>query len=273
MKNNGDIYICKDMGSVYVYADSHSTLCTTRQMMKADGESGKAAPLQSNIKDGVLSIYLYKEIGESGFLSDIFNLPTPAHFANVLDKNAYESVTLYVNSPGGSAFAGISIKNMLERVSASGKPVRCVIDGMCASAATIVAMGADKIEACEGSRWLIHKAHTMCIGNADRLEKVKGALARTDNDISAMYARRTGRTQEEILEVMSEDELLTADEARDLGFIDKTFANSETKISSKSEGGATSNEMSLDEPNVSNDRQRMFAELELLSLEENHNGN
>src|SRR5690606_7844670 len=73
--------------------------------------------------------------------------------------------TLYVriNSPGGSAFAGIAIYNMLRRLDAE---VVVTVDGLAASAASIIAMAGDKVSVSKGAMLMIHNAWTWAVGEA-----------------------------------------------------------------------------------------------------------
>ena len=116
--------------------------------------------------DGVGELYLYGEIADASWLGDEI---TPAQFARELDALG-ELRELYVNihSPGGDAFAGIAIYNILQRCPAK-KTVR--IDGLAASAASLIAMSGDVIQMPKSATMMIHNAWARASGEAAQARK------------------------------------------------------------------------------------------------------
>ena len=119
--------------------------------------------------DGVGELYLYGEIADASWLGDEI---TPAQFARELDALG-ELRELYVNihSPGGDAFAGIAIYSILQRCPAK-KIVR--IDGLAASAASLIAMAGDVIQMPKGATMMIHNAWAHASGEAADLRMAHG---------------------------------------------------------------------------------------------------
>lgn len=127
-------------------------------------------------------------------------------------------ITIYMNSPGGSAFSGVAMKNLLRR---DARKITVIVDAMCASAATIISMGADTIKMCQGSEWLVHRCWSLGMGDCKFFDKMAKEMRGTDSSLAEMYAAKTGSSMDDILDLMDEDRLMQRDEALELGFIDE----------------------------------------------------
>ena len=156
---------------------------------------------------------------------------TPAMVADAL-KGDFKNVEVHLNSPGGDAFAGVSIYNLLKN---SSKPVNVIVDGMAASAASIVAMAGDTITMATGSVMMIHEAMSMAFGNAGDMTKMADTLATVTSGIADIYVAKTGLPKEDILQMQNVETWLTADEAVAKGFAttvskDKSAVKNEFKL-------------------------------------------
>ena len=101
--------------------------------------------------DQKAELLLYGDIAERSWWEDT---ATPQRFANDLAAlGNVKEITVYINSGGGDVFAAQTIGNMLER---NGATVIAHIDGLCASAATIVACHADKVVAAADASYMVH---------------------------------------------------------------------------------------------------------------------
>ena len=166
-----------------------------------------------NATDTEAELYVYDEIGGWGVQA--------ASFADTLRGiGDVKSLTVRINSPGGDYFDGVAIHNMLSQHKAT---VRVVIDGLAASAATIVAMAGDTVEIGQGGQMMIHDALVATIGNAQDLREMADQLDRTSEDIAAMYARRAGGTATEWRDKMRAETWFTAEEAVAAGLADKVI--------------------------------------------------
>jgi len=141
-------------------------------------------------------------------------------------------VRLLVNGPGGDAFEGIAIFNMLKEH--PGKITVCVY-GMAASAASIIAMAGDRIELGEASFMMIHSASGMVMGNAADMKEFSDLLGQIDNQVAELYSRRTGKPVVDVLTMMRKETWMSAKDAVAAGFADVAIAEPE----SKSTAGAT----------------------------------
>lgn len=172
--------------------------------------------------------------------SDVADL----YLYNIIDDYAYEGYTdsaesilkdinslgniktlnVFINSPGGSVFEGISIKNMLERQKLKGCFINVVIDGLAASIASVIAMAGDKVTMPENALMMIHRASCGCMGNADDFAKQIEVLNKIDLVLTNTYVTRSNGllTEEDVTNMFnSGDTWLTAQEAKDFGLCDE----------------------------------------------------
>ncbi len=128
-----------------------------------------------------------------------------------LDQNKdAKTIKVLMNSPGGDAFEGLAIQNLLKR---TGARIEFEIIGLAASAATVIAMAGDTIAIHEGAMFMIHEAWTFEVGNKRDLRETAAFLEKVDGSILDIYARRTGRTADEITPLVEATTWMTAHEA------------------------------------------------------------
>lgn len=161
-------------------------------------------------------LLLYGEISEVSWWGDEV---TPKQFREELEAlGDIEELRVYINSPGGDVFAGQAILSMLKRHSAY-KVV--YIDGLAASAASIVAMAGDVIRMPRNAMMMIHNVWTIVVGDANELREVADALDRITESVVAAYEEKTGLDRDEIKRMMDAETWMTAEEAVELGFADE----------------------------------------------------
>jgi ATP-dependent Clp protease protease subunit len=163
---------------------------------------------------GELQLEVYDVIGADFFGDGI----TAANFSDAI-KNAGEisAITMRINSPGGDAFEGVAIYNVLR---ATGKPINVFVDGLAASAASIVAMAGDNCTMGDGSVMMIHNAMALAIGNANDMRKMADTLDTVSGAMADIYANRTEMPKADILKLMDEETWMDANEAIAKGFAD-----------------------------------------------------
>ena len=168
--------------------------------------------------DEKAELLLYGDIAERSWWDDT---ATPKKFADDLAAlGDVKEITVYINSGGGDVFAAQAIGNMLERNSAT---VIAHIDGLCASAATIVACHADKVVAAADASYMVHPPS---MGVCDYLtaEDMRNCLKALDTirgNIVTLYAKKTGRSEDECGTWMDETNWWTAAQAKENGFVDE----------------------------------------------------
>lgn len=126
-------------------------------------------------------MYIYDEIGFSGVNADTF--------VRELADLDVTSIDVHINSPGGDYFAGVAISNAIRRHPAS---VTVHVDGLAASAASVIAMAGDQLIMEPGSQLMIHDALSLAIGNASDLRETADLLDKVSDDIAELYAAKAG---------------------------------------------------------------------------------
>lgn len=121
-------------------------------------------------------------------------------------------VTIHINSPGGSVTDALAIYSSLRK---HGGRVTAIIDGLCASAATIVAMAADEIVMAEHSLLMVHNPWTVASGDAGEMRKTADALDKAGREMAALYAERTGLPEDKVSSIMGAETWFNAYEAVD----------------------------------------------------------
>lgn len=161
--------------------------------------------------NGTLTLDMYDFIGGDMFGDGI----TEGMVANALASSTSNAVTLNINSPGGDAFAGVAIRNVLSQ---SGRKVTVNVVGLAASAASIVAMAGDNIVMHSGSVMMIHPAQAMTMGSADDMRKMADTLDTVTNSIADIYVAKTGLDKSKVLDMMSAETWMSGEEAVANGF-------------------------------------------------------
>ncbi len=190
-------------------------------------------------------LLLYGDISERSWWEDA---ATPKRFADDLAAlGDVKEITVYINSGGGDVFAANTIGNMLERNAAT---VTVHIDGLCASAATIVACHADKVVAAADSSYMIHP---VSMGICDYLtaEDMKNCLKALEtirSNIIALYAKKSGKTEDECAKWMDETNWWTSAEAKEKGFVDEVDDDAEDSVVENRGGVLFVNSISMNTP-------------------------
>ncbi|UFU00363.1 Clp protease ClpP [Radiobacillus kanasensis] len=158
------------------------------------------------------SLYIYGPIG-SYFYSDNSAQGIQRKLQNVdADK-----IHVHINSPGGSAFDGVAIGNILKNHKAE---IIVHIDGWAASAASVIAVAGDKVIMPENTMMMIHRAATFEYGNATVFEKTAADLRKIDISLAASYKKRFVGEESELEQLLDEETFLTAEEAVAFGLAD-----------------------------------------------------
>lgn len=171
-----------------------------------------------NEVNGNSEILLYGPIaGESSWWGDEV---TPRSFAEDLESLGGKDVTVRINSGGGDVFAAHAIHNQL--VAYKGR-VTVVIDGLAASAATIIAVAGDRIIMPSNALFMIHNP---AIGlsdyyGADELLKAAEALNTIKGSVVAAYRKRCKASAEELAAMMDAETWMGAAECMEKGFVDE----------------------------------------------------
>jgi ATP-dependent Clp protease protease subunit len=171
-------------------------------------------------KDGKGEISIFDEIGKSYFGEDTVSAKDFDRELKALGK--LTDLTVRINSPGGDVMEGVGIYNSIDGVKkANGTKVTAQIQGIAASAASYVAMSADKIIAPENTFMLVHEPYGFAFGTQDEMLSAAADLETITDSFVATYAKRTGQTVEQVQALMKEDRLMDAAEAKAMGYVDE----------------------------------------------------
>lgn len=150
------------------------------------------------------------------------------------DLNGAESVTFHINSIGGDVSAGLSIYNRIRALNAE---TTTIVDGLAASAASVIAQAGDVRKVSLGAQTMIHGASTLMVGyyNDQDLERIDEGLKTVNQSLADLYAERTGKDGADILQMMKDETWMTPDEAVENGFADEVIGR-EVPVVDKIEG-------------------------------------
>lgn len=140
--------------------------------------------------------------------------------------NTFDAVTFRINSVGGDADAGIAIFNKIRDMDAK---ITTVVDGLAASAASVIFMAGDERKMNVGSQIMVHGASTVLLGyyNANELKGVLKGLNGYDDSLASIYADRTGQPKEAMARLIQNTTWMSAQDAIDKGFADEILNASE----------------------------------------------
>ena len=149
---------------------------------------------------------------ESWFDDDV----TPALFKQELDSGS-GNITVWINSPGGDCVAAAQIYNMLMDYKGD---VTVKIDGIAASAASVIAMAGTKVLMSPVSMMMIHNPATIAFGDTAEMQKAINMLAEVKESIMNAYEIKTGMNRTKISHLMDAETWMDAHKAVELGFAD-----------------------------------------------------
>ena len=162
-----------------------------------------------NEKEGTIDLFMYGTVGYSVYLNGI---------KYALGDTVGDEINVHLNSYGGDLFEGIAIKNFLLN---RPEKINVYIDGIAASAASVIAMAGDHIVMPSDAQMMIHNPWTYTMGNAKELRKTADDLDKAQTSLEKSYLNRFKGTEDELKTLLDEETYLTADEAVLFGLADK----------------------------------------------------
>jgi len=205
------------MGKATAFRPVAASPAQRRKRVKSRNFKGEAVLSQIKVVAAANSeaeILIYGVIGDDWLDEGV----TANGFNNALkDIGKVKNIKLRINSGGGDVFDATAIYNMLVKHPAN---VVIEVEGVAASAATIIAMAGDEIRIAANAHWMIHSASGGVWGNADEMRQYINLLDNADEMIRLTYSARTGIEDGELVEMMSTNNWMTAAKALELGFVD-----------------------------------------------------
>ena len=174
---------------------------------------------------GARTLYLDGVIAEESWFDDDI---TPAAFkAELMAENG--DVTIWLNSPGGDCVAASQIYAMLMDYPGS---VTVKIDGIAASAASVIAMAGTKVLMAPTALMMIHNPLTVAIGDREEMQKAISMLSEVKESIINAYEIKTGQSRAKISHFMDAETWLNANKAIELGFADGILEDEKKRVQS-----------------------------------------
>ncbi len=159
------------------------------------------------------TLFLNGTIAEESWFDDDIS---PAIFKDELNSGTGD-ITVWINSPGGDCIAAAQIYNML--VDYKGK-VKVYIDGLAASAASVIAMAGDEVLMSPVSMMMIHNPATMAFGDHEDMKKAIEMLDEVKESIINAYEIKSGLSRDKLSKLMDNETWMNANKAIELGLAD-----------------------------------------------------
>jgi ATP-dependent protease ClpP protease subunit len=178
--------------------------------LQAFNESGLPRTFKAAATSTGYEIQMYDIIG-----SEETNSST---FAAALTEAGGGPVTIRLSSPGGSVFDGWTIYNQLRAYDGD---TTVIVDGVAASIASCIALGAKTVLTSDTSMWMVHNAWKLTVGNASELRAEADVLDKIDENLAAIYAAKSGREPADWAAMMQAETWFTSAEAIKAGLADR----------------------------------------------------
>ena len=167
------------------------------------------------------TLFLNGTIAEESWFDDDV---TPQLFKDELNAGSGD-ITVWINSPGGDCVAAAQIYNMLMDYKGN---VTVKIDGIAASAASVIAMAGTKVLMSPVSMMMIHNPMTVAFGDSAEMQKAIEMLASVKDSIINAYEIKTGLSRTKLSHLMDAETWMDANKAVELGFADEIMKRSDS---------------------------------------------
>lgn len=166
------------------------------------------------------TLFLNGTIAEESWFDDDV---TPQLFKEELESGSGD-ITVWINSPGGDCVAAAQIYNMLMDYKGN---ITVKIDGIAASAASVIAMAGTKVLVSPVSMMMIHNPATIAFGDTGDMQKAIDMLSEVKESIINAYEIKTGMSRAKLSHLMDAESWMNANKAVELGFADEILHRSE----------------------------------------------
>ena len=164
------------------------------------------------------TVYLYGTIGEDFWSEEESN--TAKEFSHTLDGLGDKPLDIRIDSLGGDVYEGFAIASAIQRYKGQ---TTAYVDGVAASAASYIAVMADKVVMSSFAQIMIHDAWTSAAGNAKELVDMAQRLTALDDTIAGIIAARSGMGLEDVKAAMDAETWYSADEAKENHLADEVI--------------------------------------------------
>ena len=177
-------------------------------------------------------MYIYGDIADEKWYDEDV---TPKSIRDALSElGAVKNLDIHINSYGGSCVAGNAIINILDNYrKKNGTSLNVYIEGIAASMGSGIASVGNNVYMADNALYMIHKPWSFAIGNADDMRKEINVLDTVEDTLVANYMRRFNGTEDELRQMMADETWLTAEEAKEHGFVDEIIEGANVAASAK----------------------------------------
>ena len=220
--------------------------------------------VMKNDEEKSAELILYGSIGSDEYWDDISDKAFKQDIENLGDV---ENITLHINSPGGSVFSAVAIANTLKNHKAK---ITANIDGLAASAATIITSACDIVKMPKNALFMVHNPITFAYGNNQDMQKTLEMLNKVKNSIIETYLNKAKTDKETLSELMDNETGMSAEEAKEYGFIDEILdENVEKEVI---ENKLIINNMAFDISRFKNFKEKKIQEPRVINISVNSTG-
>lgn len=213
----------ENTNAVYLMAPKDIFKLSYNVKMSADEEDTAEVMLYGEIVGDVPSYWNY-------FYPEDKNASLFKKAIDAVRKDGATKLLLRINSPGGVCTEAVAMRSIL--VNAGFDEINIRIEGLCASAATMLAsLPGAHVTIAEGSEYMIHNPWCMACGNANDMEHTIERLRNIEQSTRSFYMARTGQPEEKIKDWMDEEKWFTAEQAVEYGFADEVLKAEKTNES------------------------------------------
>ncbi|HTS05686.1 MAG TPA: head maturation protease, ClpP-related [Candidatus Eisenbacteria bacterium] len=188
------------------------------KMRNQDGDGSGGGP-----DSGAAEIFIYDEIGGSFGVS-------VQDFIDELNEITADQIVVRINSPGGMLVDAIAISNALNQHPST---IITRVDGIAASAATLIAIAGDRLEMMPGSQLMVHDVLVDITGNAADLRDCIDWLNEQSMNIAQMYASKSGGTVDDWRALMLAETWMFAEESVTSGLADAIFVRDKHTVNTE----------------------------------------
>lgn len=178
--------------------------------------------------DAGSTLYLNGQISDETWFGDEV---TPKIFKDELDL-CQGNITVWINSPGGDVFAAAQIYNMLMDYKGD---VTVKIDGLAASAASVIAMAGTEVLMSPVAMMMIHNPMTVAIGDTQEMQRAIEMLSEVKESIINAYEIKSGLSRAKLARLMDGESWFNAKKAIELGFADGMLVRDENQMNQEEE--------------------------------------
>lgn len=195
-------------GPIYRFHGRQRPSADARTPLRAEGPSATTSA------DGVATLRLYDPIDSWG---EVWGVSAKEFAATLEELGNVSEIRLHINSPGGEVYEGVAILNQLRAHPAR---VVAIVDGIAASIASVIAVGADEVIMGRNSELMIHDAWGMCVGDARDMRQLAGRLDQLSDNLAAVYDEKSPQGLAFWRDAMLAETWYSAQEAVEAGLAD-----------------------------------------------------